>query len=90
MLFYFLWQKESREFELCMAKQNENNKNKDCKDCIYKNHKEESKKKVIESLKQLEEIKNTLLSIIKISAYPSMNRLMRTKAMWKHRIAFFV
>ncbi len=48
-----------------MAKRNGNNKNKDCKDCIYKNHKEESKKKIVESLKQLEGIKTTLLSIIK-------------------------
>lgn len=48
-----------------MAKQNKNNKNKNCKDCIYKIQQETAEKKIIESLKQLEGIKRTLLNIIK-------------------------
>jgi hypothetical protein len=36
-----------------------------CRDCIHKNKNKLSEKKIIESLKQLEGIKNTLLSIIK-------------------------
>jgi len=37
----------------------------DCANCIHKNKSKLSEKKIVESLKQLEGIKNTLLSIIK-------------------------
>ena len=48
-----------------MAEKDKEEKAIDCANCIHKNKSKLSEKKIVESLKQLEGIKNTLLSIIK-------------------------
>jgi hypothetical protein len=48
-----------------MAEKDKEEKAIDCTNCIHKNKSKLSEKKIVESLKHLEGIKNTLLSIIK-------------------------
>ena len=73
-----------------MAKQNENNKNKDCKDCIYKNHKETVGKKIIESLKQLEGDREIFTEPYQINAYLSKTKIKEDKGYMESPYSLFV
>jgi hypothetical protein len=48
-----------------MEKEEREDNNQTCSECIYKNNHDANEKKIVESLKQLEGIKKTLLSLIK-------------------------
>ena len=63
-----------------MNKDNEKEITLNCSACIHKAKKEKLKRKIIESLKQLEGIKRALLSILKYEVTPY--NVMRTKAIW--------